>query len=186
MGEVGGIEVHADPQPLGPVDPALKMARFQGVAFHRLAAVLQIDGMEIEAMLAGDHAVGQFGIGPQLGGGAGAARIVAGGHDAAAAEAAAVLEAPHVVALPTMHGDRHAFQAFEDFVGGHAELRISLPGRLIGTFNHCRLHVESPCIVVGSRCRRRDSPRNLARRQTVLILASGGGKSQGVGCNLSF
>ena len=56
MGEVGGVEVHADAQPAGPVDPALEVPRLDLVAVYRPAAGVQVDGVQVEAVLAGDEA----------------------------------------------------------------------------------------------------------------------------------
>ena len=66
MREEGGVEVQSD-APLGrPVHPTLEMFRLDLVAFHPPAAVLQINGMEAEAVFAGKKAQGLFGVGPQL------------------------------------------------------------------------------------------------------------------------
>ena len=58
------------------------MFRFDLVAFDRLFGI-QIDGMEIEAFGAGDQLERLVEVGAEFFGIAGAARIVAGGKDAA-------------------------------------------------------------------------------------------------------
>ena len=74
-----------------------------------LAAVLQIDRVQAEAVLAGDQAHGLGGVGAKFVGVAGPAGIVARGHDAAGQRADA-LEAGDVVALPALHRDGDAAQ----------------------------------------------------------------------------
>ena len=53
--------------------------------FHPLAAGLQVNGVQAEAVLAGNQLKRPGGVGAELVGRAGPAGIVAGGHDPAAA-----------------------------------------------------------------------------------------------------
>ena len=140
MGEISGIEIHADAQPAGPVDPALEMGRLDLVAIDRPAAGVQIDGVQVEAMLAGDEAVGRLGVGAELVGGAGPAGVVAGGQDAAAGESAGPFEPAHVVPLPAVHGDGDFAQLAEGLVGIHAQLGVTLFGQVIGCFQGGGFH----------------------------------------------
>ncbi len=118
----------------------------------RLAAGLQVDGVEAEAVLAGNQAEGLVGVGPQLVGGAGPAGIVARGHDAAAGQSGRVLEAAHVVALPAVHGDGDAAQFGQRPIRVHAELGVALAGRLVRRFDPGGIQECTPSIAcAGSR-----------------------------------
>ena len=99
------------------------------VPLHRLAAVLQVDRVQAEAVLAGDQAHGLGGVGPKFVGVAGPAGIIARGHDPAAAQSAGALEAGHVVALPALHRDGDVRQPLQGRVGVHAQFGITLLGQ---------------------------------------------------------
>ena len=88
VGKVGWVEVHAQMVGLGPIDPALEMARLDFVAFDVLAAVIQVGGMKVEAMAARNEAEGFLQIAAQLLDGARLAGIIAGRLDAAAGKQA--------------------------------------------------------------------------------------------------
>ena len=102
MGEIGGIEVHAEFLVPRPVDPGLEMARLELISIDPLAGDLGVAGVQIEAVLARDLSQGQFEVGAQFRGCAGLARIIAGDCQAAAERIRHVFKATDVVTLPAM------------------------------------------------------------------------------------
>jgi hypothetical protein len=102
MREAGGIEIQADAERLGPVNPVLEMLRLDFVAVHLLAAELAVEGVEIEPVRAGNERQRLLGVGAEFLGRAGLAGIIAGGHDAAGERAAEIFKTAHVVALPAV------------------------------------------------------------------------------------
>jgi hypothetical protein len=105
MREAGGVEIQADADFLGPVNPVLEMLRLDFVAVHFLAAELAVERVQVEAVLAGNERQRLLGVGAQFVRRAGLAGIIAGGDEAAAERAAEIFKAAHVVALPAMEGD---------------------------------------------------------------------------------
>ena len=94
MGEIGRVEIHPKPLALAQSIQLWKCSRLDLGAVDKLAAVIQIGGVQIEAMLAGDQAEGLFQIAAQFADGARFARIVAGGLDAAAVSCAPAVSKP--------------------------------------------------------------------------------------------
>ena len=84
MGEAGGVEVDADAQGFGPIDPAGEVFKGDGIAVDFFAGEFAINGVEVDAVFAGDERKGFFEIGAEFVGGAGLAGVIAGGGDAAA------------------------------------------------------------------------------------------------------
>jgi len=68
MGEVGRIKVHPQVVGLGPVDPALEVPGLNLGAIDELATVVQVAGMQIEPVAAGNHAQRFLDIAAQLDG----------------------------------------------------------------------------------------------------------------------
>ena len=106
VGEIGRVEVHADPPGLRPVDPVLEVLGLERVALDLPAAGLGIAGVEVQAMRAGQERQRLVQIGSELVGRAGLAGIMAGDRQAAPELLARILEAADVVALPAMERDR--------------------------------------------------------------------------------
>ena len=73
--------------------------------------------MQVDALLAGNEAARLLEVGRQLLEGAGAARVVARGHDAAGGRIVLLVETHDVVALPAVDGDRLAGQLRQDRLG---------------------------------------------------------------------
>ena len=144
MGKESGVEVQADAQFGRPVHPALEMRGADLVPLHRPAAVLQVDGVQVEAVPAGNEAKGLLRIGPQLVGIACPAGIIAGGQDAAAAQAGRVLEPAHVVSLPAIQGEWDAIQLLQGGLCIDAEIGVVLLGHYIGFFHCRRCHEQAP------------------------------------------
>ena len=120
MAEVGLVEVQADAQLLRPGHPGGEVPGPEGVTLDLLAAGLRVDGMDVRAVLPGDEGECLLVVRAQLVGRARLSGVVARGLDAAAGEARRVLEAPHVVALPAVQGQRDGGEGGERLLGVHA------------------------------------------------------------------
>ena len=142
MGEVGGVEVQADAALLGPVQPVAELGDGVRVAIHLPVALLGVAGVQVELGGSGDHGAGEVDVRAQLVGGAGAARVVAGGLDAAV-QAVGAIEADHVVALPAVHGHRHGVGALHRGLNVHADGGVGFLGIFITLQNVLLVHVCS-------------------------------------------
>ena len=133
--EIRRVEVQADAERLGPVDPAREVLGPDLVAIDLRAAELAVEGVEVEAVAARDERERLVGVGAQFVRRAGGSRVVAGGREAAAEFAAELLEAAHVVALPAVQRNRDRREPGERRLGVHAEFLVALllragrPGR---------------------------------------------------------
>lgn len=117
---------------LGPVNPALKVTRFNLVAVDESAFVLQIGCMQIQAMAAGDQAQSRLDILPQIVDRLCLARVISGGLNAAARQlGAGRFKAADVITLPAVHGNRNRFQLLQSRIDIHAPLRVALLGEFI-------------------------------------------------------
>jgi hypothetical protein len=105
VGEAARVEINAVIVFLSPGQPAGKVIGFDFIARH-LAVRFQIHGVQVEAVPARNEAVGPVEILAQLDRRAGFARVVAGGHDAAAQPAIRVFETTDIIALPAVQADR--------------------------------------------------------------------------------
>src|SRR5262249_52590155 len=94
-----------------------------------------VDGVQVDAVPAGDQVQRLVQVGAQLVGVARLAGVVAGGLDAAAGQADVVLEAPDVVALPAVQGNGDAAQHVQRPVGADAEAGVTVAGPLVASFN---------------------------------------------------
>ena len=119
MAEQRGVEVDAEAVLLSPSHPRLEVLVLDLVAVDPGVLVGEdgIAGMQVDALLAGDEAARLLEVGRQLLEGAGAARVVARGHDAAGGRIVLLVEAHDVVALPAVDGDRLAGQLRQDRLG---------------------------------------------------------------------
>lgn len=111
MRKVSRIEVESRFLFLCPVDPALEVRRRDFIARDRFPGV-QVDGMEIQALCAGDQGKRLVQIGAELPDVSRASRIISRGKNAAGRSACAGFEADDVVALPAVHGNRDLRQSF--------------------------------------------------------------------------
>ncbi len=111
---------------LGPVQPCGEVLGAQLVALDALPAGLGVHRVQVQAVPAGDHAIGRVQVAAQLIARAGLAGVVAGGGDAAAKRLAAVLEAGHVVALPAVQAQRDIRQQIQRPLGIDAQQAIAL------------------------------------------------------------
>jgi hypothetical protein len=137
MGEEGGIEVEAGLPFSGPVDPALKLDRGQGVSFHFLSVQIRITGVQIETMPAGQEGknfvqvLSQFLDRPRLAG------IVSGCLEAAAAQGRlGIFKTADIIPLPAVKRKRHGGQFFEDTFGLDAIVGIALTGECVKRVVH--------------------------------------------------
>src|SRR5208283_710150 len=71
MREAGGIEIHADADGFGPVNPALEMFGADLIAVHFFAAEIAVKRVQVEAMLAGNERQRLLGVGTEFLRGAG-------------------------------------------------------------------------------------------------------------------
>jgi len=161
MGEAGGIEIEAEAVFLCPRDPVGKMFRLDFIAIHFFAAEFAVEGVKVQAVLAGDQRVGLLQVGAQLLGRAGFAGIIAGGNEAAGQHTAGMFKTADVVALPAVEGDRYLGQDFQGAVNIHAEFRIAFPGQRKGLFNfivHGEPRLENVMVNILRVCLKKKSP----------------------------
>ena len=128
VGEEGGVEIEADVSAFCPVGPSLEMLGLDGVALDLLSAVIEVDGMEVEAVGSGDEAVGEVEVALQFLDGAGPSGVVTGGHDASAGEAGGGFKPADVIPLPAMHGDGNGFEGLEGGVDINADFGVLFTG----------------------------------------------------------
>jgi hypothetical protein len=107
---------------LGPIHPGGEMLRLDGVAVHEFAGEVAVDGVEIQAMAAGQKLVDEIEVAAKLVEGAGLAGVVAGGLDATPRESGVgFFKAADIVALPAMQGNGCAREGGEGGLDIHAE-----------------------------------------------------------------
>ena len=135
MAKESGVEIKAKAAIPCPIHPRGEVAIFDLIAVGGFRAV-QIAGMQVQAMLAGDIAKGEIQIGAQFIGGARAAGVVAGGLNAAARRAGFPFEPAHVIALPAMDGDCDARQGAKCGFGIDTPFGKGIFCQIIG-FGHC-------------------------------------------------
>ncbi len=81
------------------------MLRLDGVAVHRLAREIGVDGVQVQAVAAGEKFIDQLEVLAELVEGARLAGIVAGGLDAAGKGGVGLFKPADVVALPAVQRD---------------------------------------------------------------------------------
>ncbi len=128
MRKAGGVEVDAVAPGPGPVDPAREVLRRKLVALNPRVARLGVDRVEVEAVGAGNQAVGEVEVAAQLVGRARLTGIVAGRRDAAGQLRVGRLEAGDVIALPAVEAQRNAFQCCQRLLRIDAEAGVALSG----------------------------------------------------------
>ena len=131
MREAARVEVQPDAELLRPVDPRFEVLRLDLVARDLLVGV-EVDGVQVEALGAGDQCHGLFGVLAQLRGRLGFARIVAGRLDAAAQRDVGHFETGDVVALPAVHRYRDGGKCLEGGVGINAGEGVALFCLVVG------------------------------------------------------
>ena len=117
VGEAGGVEIETQPVLFRPIDPPLEVGDLDLVAVDLLAAELAVDGVDVEAVFAGQQRVDQFKVGAQFLRVAGLAGVIAGHRQPAAEFGNGLLEAGDVVALPAMQRNRHGGESCEGGFG---------------------------------------------------------------------
>ena len=130
--EGGAVEVELRVVLPAPLHPALEVLGGDFVAIHDLAAEVAVDFVEVQAMGAGDEALGLEDVGTQFVDVARLARIVACGLDAPAEGACLHFEAGDVVGLPAMHAKVEVLHLAKDGFGVDAQLSIALTGYFVG------------------------------------------------------
>ena len=124
MREECGIEIYAHAMCLCKICPLFEVLRLELVSVGKFAVFKNgIAGMNIQLLLAGAEGHSLFHIGEQLIGSARLAGVVARGLNTAG-ERSVMVEARHIVALPTVQGNRHAFKSFHSGFDIHAALAI--------------------------------------------------------------
>ena len=119
MAEQRGVEVDAVAVLLRPCHPGLEVLVLDLVAVDPGVLIGEdgIAGVQVDALLTGDEAARLLEVGRQLLEGAGAARVVARGHDPAGGRVVLLVETHDIVALPAVDGDRLACQLRQDRLG---------------------------------------------------------------------
>ena len=110
MRERSAVEIQFHPVFFRPLHPAFKMSRFHFIAIDLLALEVTIYFMQVQAMFTSDQRSRFQDIGTNFVDRSGTSRIVARHLDSARQRTALVLEAAHVIRLPTMHGERNFLQ----------------------------------------------------------------------------
>ena len=105
------------------------MARLDRVALH-LFVGFEVDGVQVQAVRAGQQAVDHVQVAAQLVGVARLAGVVAGGGDPAGQFAAGVLEPADIIALPAVQGDGNFCELPHGGLGIHTQGRIAFLGNL--------------------------------------------------------
>ena len=134
VGEVGRIEIRAQPARLAEIHPLAEVLGFELVAVNPRVFFVEdgVGGVEVDFLRAGAEGENNVDVRHQLFGGTGAAGVIAGGLDAAGQGLAGVgVEAADVVALPAMEGNRHGFEARDGSVGIYADGSVFLLGFLV-------------------------------------------------------
>jgi hypothetical protein len=111
--------------PLGPIHPAGEVFRLQVVALHPLAAGFGVDGVQVEAVRAGDQAVGGVEIAGAVRRRCAPCRGSCQWPGRRPAQAAGVLETADVVALPAVQADGDARQPLQGQVCIYAQAASS-------------------------------------------------------------
>ena len=136
VGEIGGVEVHADPPATSPSRSSRwKCSGSSASRSTLLAAGLGVAGVEVQAMRAGQERQRLVEIGPKLVGRAGLAGIIAGDRQAAADLLAGALEPADVVALPAVERDRDGREPRQGRLDIDAPLRVLLLRLVEGRFH---------------------------------------------------
>ena len=135
-----GIEVEADAERLGPIDPAGVVLGADLVAVDELPAELAVRGMQVEAMRPGQQRERKRRVRSQVVGGACLARIVSRRRQAAAEPGSELLEAFDVVALPAVQRDRNRGKARERRLAVDAGLAVSISGHSVGAVDSSGHH----------------------------------------------
>lgn len=128
MRETGGVEIHAHLVRLGPIDPVFEMFRLDFVAIHFFTAELAIEGVEVEAMFAGDEGKRLVEVRAEFIGSAGFAWIVACHRDPAAESFGGGFKSADVVALPAVEGNRDGCEFLHRRISVHAHIGVALFG----------------------------------------------------------
>ena len=113
MREAAAVEVELGVIGLAPLYPALEVIHGHLVAVHHLASEVAVYLVQVEAMVAGDEALGLQDVLPQLVNVAGSTREVSRRLDAAAQGTGLYLEPVHVVGLPAMQTQVEVLQLLQ-------------------------------------------------------------------------
>ena len=110
MRKQGGVEIQPVLVGLRPLHPAGEMLGPQLIALHALAARFGVDGVQVQAVAAGDQAVSQIQVARAARRRCGLCRDSYRCRDATRSARVGVLEPGHVVALPAVQADRYLLQ----------------------------------------------------------------------------
>ncbi len=153
--KVRRVEVEADAEAFGPVDPAGEVLGSDLVAIDGLAAELTVRGVEVEAVRAGNDRERERRIGAQVVGRPRLSWIVASRGEAAAETRAELLEPLDIVALPAVQGDWHRAEARQRRVGIHPGFGVAILGNRVGAIDpsghHHYLSRGAPVHMTGGR-----------------------------------
>ena len=133
VGKKRGVEIHAQPLGLRPVDPAPEVLRVVLAPLLPLASEIGIAGMEVETVRAGNQREGHPEILTQLLDGPRLAGVVTGGRQAASGEVrSGVLKSPDIVPLPAVHRNRRGGETVEGSFDVHPERGVGFLGDRVG------------------------------------------------------
>jgi hypothetical protein len=127
-----GIEIQPEVVGLRPVNPTLKVLGFDFVSLYELATVVQVAGVEIQAVPPWNQAESLLDVTAKLIDGPGLPRVVAGRLNASTGEfGAGGFKPSHIVPLPAMERDRNAFEFLQRGIGVDAHARIAFFRNLV-------------------------------------------------------
>ena len=135
-----GLKSMPMPSSLAQSIQRLEMGRLDLVPLDRPAAGLQVDGVQVEAVLAGDQAIGRLGVGAEFVGRAGLAGIVAGGQHAAAGKSAGCSNPPTSSPCQQCMEMGMRPKACEGRIGVNAQLGVTFFCQRIGSFQDGGFH----------------------------------------------
>ena len=112
---------------LRPIDPALKMFDLYLVTVNERAAVVQIAGVEVHSVIAGNQRQGLFKISAKFVNGARLACIVPGSLNTPGKFGTACpLESTNVIPLPTVHRNRNRRKFFQSRIDVHTNRSVAI------------------------------------------------------------
>ena len=125
------VEVEANPQIPGPIDPSAEMLRSNPVALDLAAAEVAVRRVQVEAMFPGNERERLGRVLTQFISGAGFTGIVPGRREAAADLRRRRFESADVVSLPAVNRDRHGRERLQCGVRVDTKVRVLLFSQVV-------------------------------------------------------
>ena len=142
------VEVELHVVGLGPIDPALEVARLYLVTIYELITEVAIDLVQVQAVLTRNERSGLQHILTQLVDVAGTTRVVTRSLNTTRQGTGLGLEADYVVSLPAVQRERDFLQFLERSIRINADSGITLFGDLIRLLNQFCFHTVKRLLLV--------------------------------------